>query len=339
MLAVSPRSILAWLLSVLLISPATADTVVLRNGDKLTGVITQIVDETIKFQSPDLGLITIPLANIQSFETDRPVTLQPRGRVPSTQAAMATGTPTRIRTPDGLDLAMDDVKAINPPREKWRGNLIGTLNVARGNSDTTEAGVRGMAELRRDNQYVDDRFTLAGAYRYGDAGLGDGRQTTRDNWDALAKYDRFFDEDLYTFVQMRVEHDRIADLDYRLTPGVGVGYQWVESPRTNVRTEIGVSYVYERFGDDSTNDFVGPRLAYHIDHKLADNLTVFHNMEFLPAFDDLGDYVLTTDVGLRVRFAKGFFTEVRFELKRDSEPSTNAEKNDLRYVVGVGWEF
>ena len=61
---------------------------------------------------------------------------------------------------------------------------------------------------------------------------------------------------------MKVEHDRIARLDYRVTPGVGVGYQWVEKPEINFYTEAGISYVYENYIDDATNQYVGsPRVS------------------------------------------------------------------------------
>jgi hypothetical protein len=33
------------------------------------------------------------------------------------------------------------------------------------------------------------------------------------------------------------------------------------------------------------------------------------------------------------------FADFRFEWKYDSTPAPDAEKHDLRYVLGVGWEF
>jgi len=34
-----------------------------------------------------------------------------------------------------------------------------------------------------------------------------------------------------------------------------------------------------------------------------------------------------------------FFAEFKFELRYDSIPAPGAKKEDLRYIVGVGWSF
>jgi hypothetical protein len=33
------------------------------------------------------------------------------------------------------------------------------------------------------------------------------------------------------------------------------------------------------------------------------------------------------------------FTQFKIEWKYDAEPAPGAEKNDLRYILGVGWQF
>jgi Protein of unknown function, DUF481 len=57
----------------------------------------------------------------------------------------------------------------------------------------------------------------------------------------------------------------VADLEYRFSPSVGVGYQWFEGPTFNLSTEVGLAYVYEKFKDRDAKDFLGPRRAYAID--------------------------------------------------------------------------
>ena len=66
---------------------------------------------------------------------------------------------------------------------------------------------------------------------------------------------------------------------------------------------------------------------------------VFHNLEWLPAFDDPGDYLLNADAGIRADLTKSMFSEFKIEYKRDSEPAPGSLKNDLRYILGVGWTF
>jgi hypothetical protein len=231
------------------------------------------------------------------------------------------------------------VKAVNPPPSQWHGSIVGSGVLARGNTDTLTIGVAAAAELRRDNEFVDDRLSLGGGYYFGTTGKGDSTLTTTDNWNAWGKYDRFWTEKWYGYATMKAEHDRIALLNYRLTPGVGVGYQWIEQPDFHFNTEVGVTYVYEDFTTGEQDDFVALRLAYHVDKKLNETVGLFHNLEWLPAFDDPGNYVLTTDAGIRADMTKTLFTEFKIEYKRDSQPAEGSLKNDLKYILGVGWAF
>ena len=57
---------------------------------------------------------------------------------------------------------------------------------------------------------------------------------------------------------------------------------------------------------------------------------------FAGPFDD---YDLNADVGLRATIVQGFFAEVKIQLRFDSTAARGAEKEDLRYLVDVGWSF
>ena len=81
------------------------------------------------------------------------------------------------------------------------------------------------------------------------------------------------------------------------------------------------------------------RLAYHFDKKLNDAVSLFHDLEWLPAFEDPSDYNLNADVGVRAKLVGAFYTEFRIDYKRDSTPAAGAEKNDIKYVLGLGMQF
>jgi hypothetical protein len=51
------------------------------------------------------------------------------------------------------------------------------------------------------------------------------------------------------------------------------------------------------------------------------------------------DYNLNTDAGLRAAIIGAFFAELKVEFKYDSTPAEGAKKEDLRFLVGVGWTF
>jgi hypothetical protein len=53
----------------------------------------------------------------------------------------------------------------------------------------------------------------------------------------------------------------------------------------------------------------------------------------------LNDYNLNGDAGLRTTIYQGFFAEVKVELRYDSRPAPSAEKEDVRYLLAIGWTF
>jgi putative salt-induced outer membrane protein YdiY len=334
------RTCLIWIGTILIfVAVADADEVVLSNGDKLTGKVGQIVGGKMTFTSPVLGEMTIDMANVQSFTTDEPAEIRLK-KGPPVEEKIKTATTQEITTESGKTVPYSDIRLVNPPPEKWTGFVLGNLSIVRGNTETIDAGVSAQAILRRQQEHHNDRFTLSGEYNFANTGTGDSSVTTEENVKALAKYDRFFTEKWYGYALVGYEKDHLADLEYRFTPGVGFGYQFYATPTFNLSGEAGLSYVFERFDPGGNNDFVAARFAYHVDKKLRDNVSVFHNLEYLPSLEDFADdYLINADAGIQVDITKSFFTQAKVEWNYDATPATGRKNNDYRYLVGVGWRF
>jgi len=58
-----------------LASPALADQLVLKNGDRLTGTIVKSDGKTIVFKSDLVGEVTIALDNVENVTADKPLYL------------------------------------------------------------------------------------------------------------------------------------------------------------------------------------------------------------------------------------------------------------------------
>ena len=161
----------------------------------------------------------------------------------------------------------------------------------------------------------------------------------------MGKWDKFWTDKLYGYVNAKLEHDDIANLYYRVTPGIGVGYQWLEGPKTFFNTEGGLTYVHETFIDpdtgdkDDTNDNLSLRAAYKIEHNLNDTTIVFHNLEYLQAVDSIDDYNLNADIGIKFKITGNFLAQFKLEYRRDNTPAEDTLKDDLLWLVGLGWQF
>ena len=133
--------------------------------------------------------------------------------------------------------------------------------------------------------------------------------------------------------------DLVAHLDLRVIPGVGVGYQWSDKPDWKFSTEAGVDWVYERYENDGVNEHFAARAAYHLEKRLNERVTLFHNLEYLPSFHEISDFNMTADAGIRSTLYKNLFSEFKVEWRFDSTPAPGASDSDFRYTLTIGFTF
>jgi putative salt-induced outer membrane protein YdiY len=318
-----------------------ADEIQFINGDRLTGKIKSAADGKMVISTDVAGDVTVDMTKLKTFTTSEPIEIHV-GEKNVIKTTVAAGPQGSVQAAGGGGMAggavaIKDIKTINPPPIKWTGAIAANGLLTRGNSNTENFGLSIDAQRRAEQ----DRITFGAGYLYGrqkDPGTGVA-STTTDNWFLLGKYDYFFSKRFYGFLTSRVEHDRIAALNLRFTPSGGVGYQWIEKPDMNFLTEAGLAWVYEDFENADSDDHFALRLAYHFDKKLNDKVNFFHNLEYLPSIEDISDFNLNTDAGVRLTLTKSMFTEFKVEWKHDNEPAPGAAENDLRYLLGVGWAF
>ncbi|MCC6423502.1 MAG: DUF481 domain-containing protein [Phycisphaerales bacterium] len=335
------RSLCLFLAAAFVGTPVFADEIQFNNGDRLTGTIVDAGGGKLKIKTAVAGEITVDMKDVKTFSTDHPVELQLEGGATLNQKAQA-GEAGQIKTEEGQNVSaqtieLNKVKAINPPKSHWTGTVVASGLVTTGNTQNQSLSINFNASRRTD----DDRLSLGAGYlfsRQKDPTTGQ-KSTTADSWFALTKYDYFINDKWYAYGQFRVERDRIADLDLRMTPGGGIGYQWIERPDFNFYTEGGLNWVYETYRNGGSNDHVAARLAYHVDKKLNSAVSVFHNLEFLPSVEDISDFNVNADIGVRADLTEKMFTELKAEWRHDATPAAGKMKNDIRYLMGVGWNF
>lgn len=330
------------LTALLALTAATrADEVIFKSGDRLTGTVKSVAGGKMLFDSAVAGKVTLKMEDIKTFSTEEPIEL-----------ALADGSVSEFRLaasdegfvdalpadgqPSAIDLATID--KINPDKPRWKGSVVVGATLVRGNTKSDAANVNLDASRRGET----DRTTLAGGYFYANQRSNTTRQrsTTTDNWFLKGKYDTFITEQLYGYGNIKYEKDRIANLDTRVAPGLGLGYQWVERKDLTFFTEGGGAYVYEKYTDPAeTRTYMAARFAYQLEKAFNDSVKGFHNLEYLPSLEDTDAFLVNTDVGLRALLTERLLVEFKSQLAFNSKPAEDREKKDFRHIFGVGWTF
>jgi len=321
---------------------ASADQVEFKTGDRLTGTVKSVAGGKMVFDSAVAGPLTLKMDSIKTFSTDNPIEIVQTNGVVVVQKVVA-GTEGSVKVqPEAKQpaqtLVFADIATINPEKTKWVGSVVAGAVLTRGNTESSTASVGAEATRRSD----DTRIYLGAGYYFANQRDNDTGEnsTIADNLFAKGKFDYFFTKKFFGYANVKYEKDRIASLDMRVTPGAGLGYQWIERAGLNFFTEAGLTYVHEAYSDpDEKRDYMAARAAYHLDFAFNSYVKGFHNFEIIPNVEEYEAFLIYTDVGIRADLTARLFLEGKAQMAYNSEPADNREKKDLRYTLGVGWSF
>jgi putative salt-induced outer membrane protein YdiY len=335
-----PRlTVTLFFLAILLAPPGLrADEVLFKNGDRLDGAVTAFDGSKLTIESKVAGKVTVDLKDVKTFSAQGPLELMLNDgtMVHGSVGAGPDGQIAVVQTNGGPRLIpLGDLEKVSPP-VKWSGSVVIGGLLARGNTNTDSFNAAAHAERRT----FQDRIILDGGYIYGREKVqGQGSHTTANDLFGSAEYDYFFSKKLYGYGNVRADHDTIAGIDLRLAPGVGAGYQWVEKPTFNFNTEGGFGWLYRKYSNDGEDSSATARLAYHLKTKFNDKVSGFHDFEYLPGLNNINNYFFDTDAGIRADVSGHMFTEFKVYYQYDSRPAPGKGSSDIRFILGVGWNF
>ena len=319
-----------------------ADTILFKSGDRLTGTIKEVKEGKMLFTSDVAGAIVLTMEDIQTFSSEEPIeiVLSDGSSIQQPVEAVENGGIELIADDGGRRaLELEQITLVNPDKQtvKWSGSAVASYTETSGNSSTRNVSIMADAMRRSENT----RTKLDAGYFYSEqkTDLGD-RETTADNFFVGGKFDYFWSKKFYTYGNARYYKDKILSLDMRLTTGIGLGYQWLESDDWNIFTELGMAYVKEEYTDpDEKNSYASGRGAYHIERNFGERFGLFHNLEILDDLEETSSYLVTTDAGARAQLTSRWFMEARVMLLYNSAPPADLKKYDTRYTVGIGLKF
>ena len=323
---------------------AFADKVTLKSGSFLTGEAGLIQDGVLQFKSDDLGDLKIKVDTIAFLDKASSHVVQ---YVDNTREDKILTIKDGVLCDGNGKLDMSKVKATDPGVETWHGMVNVAYQAARGNSYENSGSV--LANVNR--RWEKDRLNVDFGYYYSETGQSGGETVKNaDRWEAEAKHDHFWWEKVYHYEDLRYDRDVIQELDARYRAGIGAGYQWLEkrpfesTGKWSFNQELGVNYIKEEYqnNDDSKDGgYCALRYAHHLNYipKWYDNVEFFHNFEILPEVDEWEKFLAKGDVGLSTKLIMDFNLLAKIEWDYDSKPAANRKKDDLRYIVGIGYKW
>jgi putative salt-induced outer membrane protein len=338
-----------------LASAAVADTVVLKNGDHLTGTVEVSDGKDVTLKTDYAGEIKIQWSAVQELKTDKPIYIVTPDKKTVSGTVTTDGSNLVIHTANNgtVQVALAQVtvvrssdvetayeKSLHPGLlEAWKGGVNLGFAVARGNSETTNLTTGFTADRKTSN----DEITLYESSLYSTSDLPGGGVIANSILGG-AKYDRNFTKRMFVFVSADYGHDALQDLNLRQIYSGGLGVHIINNPNTTFDFLAGGNYTRENYGNGVgiavDRSLGGITLGENFMHKFGKSTTFTEVFYFYPDLSDTSQYRFSLDAASVTKINKwlGWQTSLTDRYVTDP-PIAGTKSNDVIFSTGINVSF
>jgi putative salt-induced outer membrane protein len=337
---------------------ASADTVALKNGDRLTGTVETSDGKNVTLKTDYAGEIQIQWASIAEIKTDNPIYVVMPDKSTVSGIVTTNGTNIIIHPVSGapVQLAVAQVtvvrgaaqetayeKSLHPGiLEAWKGGINLGFALARGNSETTNLTTGFTADRKTLNDEVTAYFSSL--YSTNDK---TGGGTIANSIIGGAKYDRNITKRVFVFGSGDFTSDQLQFLDIRAIYSGGLGYHLINNPNTTLDVLAGVNYTHESYSAGNTigsvpvsRNLAGITTGEAGMHKFGKSTTATEVFYFYPDLTNTGQYRFSFDAASVTQINKWFGWQIALSDRYVSDPPIAGTKaNDIIFTTGVNFSF
>jgi putative salt-induced outer membrane protein YdiY len=215
----------------------------------------------------------------------------------------------------------------------WERKISLGYSMARGNTQNRQLSL----DLFANRKTGYDEFTLKGYSFYSSSN----RKMDAQKFYGMIRYAfSFWGNKWYNFYKLEADRDIFANVDYRLTPSVGLGYWFCDRPQWRAMLETAVGLEHTNFRKDSSdedNTILIPRAFF--EKRLFGDSKISQDASFYLASKDMGQYRLHSETVFTSPLNENLSLSLKLIDDYDSSPSSNAKKNDFRLIYSLDFSF
>jgi hypothetical protein len=298
-----------------------AEVLVFKNGDRITGKITERNPVFIRFHFPRFGPMEVDTSEVKEILST------PENQNLSEQAKALTE-----KAPNPQAAPADLAQADRPKKEKksisrWSGQAGLAIAMRDKNSTRVKNGVPRVSEDTYETYRLYGHVDWKGIrnslnwkwiYRYS-------RDETRvrdDYFNLTQKYNHNFEESKYYMeAKTMYQRDYNRGIENEFLQTAELGKKWNIHQKISLKTSIGGGFhTYERLLPEGVNRVGEPKLV--IDEafrwQLIRSLALFQNYNHLGNFEN---YQFSFNAGVENKLIHDLFLRFEYQLRRDTETS------------------
>lgn len=336
---------------------ARADTVTLKDGERLTGNWVTVQGGNLNFHSDTLGAVSIPLAKVSAFSTSveavivrtdhstvkGQIELLPSGGWRVTHAGTSEDVPAA-----SVDTIMPETSFTALVEHKgklyqdWHGSANLGYDLQRGDQQTgaLSAGVAATRERPEAPVFIRHFRTAYSLLMLFSKAQQGGTVIRSNTITTLLREDYLFTPSNFVFVSGQLDHIQAQGLYLRQTYGGGYGRDVIHSSRTLFSLLAGMTFVNEKFytggpARQSAEGLLGEKLSIALDARIH----LDHYLDFYPNLTDTGEYHFDTATSLSFKLTKRLAANISLVDNYLSNPVPGNHNNNIALTTGVGLTF
>jgi putative salt-induced outer membrane protein YdiY len=335
---------------------AAQDTLVLTNGDRITGQLVSVDGGTWTIKHAG-GELKLSAATITSFASAADVGVRfpdgtiAAGRVVAADGGMrfvgadGTGRPITIADLVAVGSATNlealrelHIGFLSPLDRFWRASIGAGFASKTGNSQAR--GVNGAVTVERATTKDRLGFGFGAATQWSPDDAGDLVKTV-EKYYGSARLDVYLSGAIYLFAGTLQEIDKFQGLDLRSNYSAGAGFQLLARSQTDLRFDLSGGLRVENFTPTAGDTTVSTPIwsaGSQLKQRLGP-LALDWALRWTPAVDDIKDYRLLSDAGLATTVFKGLGFRIGSRNEYNNNPPAGVKKHDWLFTTNLTYSL
>ena len=326
--------------------PTEFDWLKLPSGEWLGGEIKVLYEDTLEFDSDEMGLAKIDWDDVVELRTVRILEVRP------VEGESVIG---KILIKDGKVTVVGDTTTVfdksevlamtaGQPRERnfWSAEVSGSASYQSGNTDKETFSGRVTVKRRTVEQRL--IFDYIGNYDETD------KEETENNHRLSGQWDRFVTPKVFwSPVTGEYFKDKFQNIEHRLTLGPAIGYELIDTKTTEWQVSVGPAYTKTWFedvpsGDSDSEDSFAAQLKTRLDYEVTDDIDIWCDFRGLLTSDTAGGYQHRMETGIAYEVIGDLDLRATWVWDHISDPAEDdngdePDKDDNQLLFGVGYSF
>ncbi|MCK9465561.1 MAG: DUF481 domain-containing protein [Thiopseudomonas sp.] len=313
-----------------------ADSLLLKNGDRLTGKVILIDAGKLLLKTTYAGTISIDTRKIASIETTKQLHIKEQRFSEPVNARLQPAEQGKAIISHSHDhsVAIADIYQALPVTESkltqdllWTGSMHLSADFKRKESSSDSYDIDAKTKLRHGHW----RHNAELEYDY------ETKDDSKKTDQLMASYalDRFFSERWFWQGKYKFNHDQLEDLTKQHTYGTGPGFQFWDNELGSLSLAGLINHSIFQYKDGHKERFNSSTLSWDYQRFfLTRTLEFFNKGELAVPFTNEVDYVLDAETGLRYKLNSWASLSLKAEWEKIR--SKYGDVNNRRYLMGVG---